>query len=131
MSKSTKEDPTSLGNVLLELEIVTREQLDQALEDQQTLRGDDLLGRLLIANGACTEEEITMAMSAQASLRSKKGKRECAMAVADLALERRRRKSVIIRRENLIKKGEQVRRSLTRTDTPGAIPAMLAKPSDT
>lgn len=126
MSHDPISDPTSLGNVLLELDIITKEQLEQALQEQETLRGDDLLGKLLIANGACTEEEITMAMSAQESLRSK-DKSKCAMAVADLAIERRRRDSMVVRRNNLIEKGEQVRRSITGSDRPAVSPAMLAK----
>lgn len=126
----SKDDPTSLGNVLLELEIITQEQLDHALQEQETLRGDDLLGRLLIASGACTEEDITTAMSAQESMRAK-GKHKCAMAVADLALERRRRQSIVVKRNKLIEQGEKVRKSLT-SDAHGAVaPAMLAKPSDT
>lgn len=131
MSKGpSKDDPTSLGNVLLALEIITQEQLDHALQEQETLRGDDLLGRLLIASGACTEDEVTMAVSAQESMRAK-GKANCAMAVADLALERRRRKSVIVKRNNLIEKGEQVRKSITGDGHPVITPAMLAKPNDT
>lgn len=128
MSQDPKADPTSLGNVLLELSIITEEQLDQALQEQETLRGDDLLGKLLIANGACTEEEISMAMSAQESLRAK-DKTKCAMAVADLAIERRRRDSVILRRNNLIEKGEEVRRSISGGDrAPSAVSTtMLAK----
>jgi hypothetical protein len=130
MSKGpSKDDPTSLGNVLLELGIITQEQLDHALKEQETLRGDDLLGRLLIASGACTEEEVMMAMSAQESMRAK-GKHKCAMAVADLALERRRRQSVIVKRNRLIEKGEQVRKSITGDVHPAVTPAMLAKTTD-
>lgn len=129
MSKGPKEDPTSLGNILLEWEVISAQQLDDALKQQETLRGDDLLGRLLIASGACSEEEVTTAMSAQASMRAA-GKHKCAMAVADLALERRRRDSVILRRNNIIEKAEQVRRSITGEDHPAITTAMLAKPGD-
>jgi hypothetical protein len=128
MSQDPKSDPTSLGNVLLELDIITEEDLELALREQETLRGDDLLGRLLIANGACTEEEISMAMSAQESLRAK-DKSKCAMAVADLAIERRRRSSLVVRRNNIIEKGEQVRRSITGEGHQVVATAMLAKPS--
>ena len=129
MSKGAKGDPTSLGNILLEWEVITPAQLDQALEEQATLRGDDLLGRLLVASGACTEEEVHTAMSAQESMRAV-GKHKCAMAVADLALERRRRKSVIVRRNNLIEQGEKIRRSITGDAHPALTPAMLAKPEN-
>lgn len=137
MSKPPKDpqgDPTSLGNLLLEWEIITKEELAYALEEQSTLRGDDLLGRLLVASGACSEDDITMAMSAQASMRDA-NKHECAMAVADLAIERRRRDSLAVRRNNIIKKAEEVERSLGNVErqqsvTPSAITPILVKPSD-
>lgn len=129
MSKGAKGDPTSLGAILLEWEVISEEDLSRALKEQETLRGDDLLGRLLVASGACTEEEVNTAMSAQASMRAT-GKHKCAMAVADLALERRRRQSMVVRRNNLIEKGEQIRKSITGDQHPVIAPAMLAKPGD-
>lgn len=129
MSKGPEKDTTSLGAILLEWEVISQEQLEQALQEQEVLRGDDLLGRLLIASGACTEEEVDTAMSAQSSMRAS-GKTECAMAVADLALARRRRDSVIIRRRSIIEKGEEVRRSITGGQHQVHPPAMLAKPGD-
>lgn len=130
MSKGPETDATSLGAILLEWEVIDRDQLEQALQEQETLRGDDLLGRLLVAGGACTEEEVNTAMSAQASMRAS-GKAECAIAVADLALERRRRNSVIVRRRSIIEKGEEVRRSITGGHQPALAPVMLAKPENT
>jgi hypothetical protein len=129
MSKSPAKNPTSLGSILIEWELITEEQLGRALEEQRILRGDDLLGRLLIASGACTEEEIDAAISAQASMRAA-GKCKSAMAVADLALERRRRKSVIDRRDSLIQKGERIKESITGTGQLAVSASMLAKPGD-
>lgn len=129
MSKTPTEDPTSLGNILLEWEVITEDQLTQALKEQENLRGDDLLGRLLIASGACSEEEVRTAMSAQSSMRAA-GKHKCAMAVADLAIERRRRESMIIRRNNIIEKAEQVRKTITGDQHPAIATAMLAKPDN-
>ena len=129
MSKGPTEDPTSLGRILLEWEVINQEQLREALKEQETLRGDDLLGRLLVASGACTEEEISTAMSAQSSMRAA-GKHKCAMAVADLALERRRRKSMEVRRDNIIRQGEALRKSITGDAHPAITPAMLAKPGE-
>lgn len=129
MSVGPRDDPTSLGNILLEWEIITEDQLDKALKEQEELRGDDLLGKLLIANGFVSEEEIQIAMSAQASMReSKKTKR--AMAVADIAIERSRRKSMIMRRCDLLEKAERINKSITRDDYPAVQSPMLAKPSD-
>lgn len=127
MSKGPKNDPTSLGNILLEWEVVTKDQLDQALKEQETLRGDDLLGRLLVASGACSEDEINTAMSAQSSMRAA-GKHKQAMAVADLALERSRR-DISNRRGRLEEKSRQVTRSITGEAHPAITGAMLAKPS--
>ena len=137
MSKAPKDpqgDPTSLGNLLIDWEIITKDELEYALREQATLRGDDLLGRLLVANGACTEDDINMAMSAQASMRAA-NKRECAMAVADLAIERRRRDSLVVRRNNIIEKAAEVERSLgngkrQQSVTPSSITPILVKPSD-
>ena len=128
MAKKSGEDPTSLGNILLEWGIITREALERALKEQQTLRGDDLLGRLLVAGGACTEHEINAAMSAQKGLRAA-GRHKRAMAVADLAMERHRRKSLLERRQRLVECAQRVERSIT-GDQPMIVPAMLAKPEN-
>jgi len=127
--KGPKDDTTSLGNILLEWGLITREQLERALKEQETLRGDDLLGKLLVAGGACTHEEIDMAMSAQASLRAG-GKAKRAMAVADLALERRRRGSIIQRRDRIVAQGARVEKSITGDGYPAVGTAMLAKPRE-
>jgi hypothetical protein len=129
MAKGPKTDPTSLGNILVAWEVITEDDLKKALEEQETLRGDDLLGRLLVASGACTEEEISTAMSAQSSMRAS-GKHKYAMAVADLALERRRRHSVIERRDRIIAQAERVQKSITGDAHPAITPAMLAKPGE-
>ena len=129
MSKGPKKDPTSLGSILLEWNVITEADLERALNDQETLRGDDLLGRLLVANGACSKEEVDAAISAQEKLR-KSGKFACAMAVADFALGRRRRKSVVTRAVRVADQGERLRRVITGDSHPVVAPAMLAKPGD-
>lgn len=129
MSKGPKDDPTSLGNILLEWEVIEKEDLERALREQETLRGDDLLGRLLVASGACSDDEVNAAMSAQASMRAV-GRHKSAMAVADLALERARRASMVIRRNNLIAQGERLTKSITGDAHPAITPAMLAKPEN-
>jgi hypothetical protein len=124
-TKTPAEDPTSLGSLLLEWEVITKEQLEAALDEQRTLRGDDLLGRLLVASGACSQDEIEIAMSAQKSMRAKGGgKHKRAMACADLALERHRRDSIIIKRRNVIEQAEKVRTSISGESVPAT---MLAK----
>jgi len=121
-------EPTSLGSILLEWQVITEDQLAKALEQQETLRGDDLLGKLLVANGACTEDEIKTAVEAQISMRNaSKSKR--AMAVADLAIERRQRKSLFKRRVHLEAQAKTLERSITGDAHPVISAAMLiAKP---
>lgn len=129
-TKPPAEDPTSLGSLLIEWEVITQEELNAALEEQKTLRGDDLLGRLLVASGACSQDEVDIAMSAQASMRAK-GKHKRAMACADLALERHRRDSLIVKRRSVIEKAERVRKTIT-GDSHTPLPSpMLAKGTDT
>jgi hypothetical protein len=120
------EDMTNLGHILVDWDIITLDQLEIALEQQKTLRGDDLLGKLLVANGACSEDEVDTAMSAQASMRSA-GKCEKAVAIADIAIARRRRQSIFDRSSALAQKARQVERSITGDDHQVSA-AMLAKP---
>jgi hypothetical protein len=130
MSKGPKEGTTSLGNILLEWQVITEDQLTKALEQQRTLRGDDLLGKLLVANGACTEAEIKTAMDAQTSLRGA-NKSKQALAVADLAIRRRRRRSIFERRSRLAQQANQLERSITGDAHPAIVPAMLTAKPDT
>jgi hypothetical protein len=119
-------DPTSLGSILLDWGVITEADLRRALKEQETLRGDDLLGRLLVASGACTEDAIKTALSAQTSMRAA-GKHKHAMAVANLAISRRRRKSVMVRREAIVEQGNRVSRAITGDAHPAVTSAMLAK----
>jgi len=123
--KETKEDRTSLGNILLDWGLVSRDQLDHAIYEQKTLKGDALLGKLLIANGFCTETDIVEAMVAQASLRAA-GKHQAAMAVANFALKRKRRDSIVVQQDRIIKKGEEVMKSIT-DEYPVITGALLVK----
>lgn len=52
-----------LGDVLLERGIITRQELDQAVAQQQKHGG--LLGQILIQLGFVTEQEIALALTAQ------------------------------------------------------------------
>jgi len=130
MSKEPKGDHTNLGNILLSWSVITEPDLEKALEQQKTLRGDALLGKLLVANGSCTEDEIKAAMKAQTGMRSV-SKSKQAMAVADIAIERRRRGSVFNRRVRLEKKAIQLEKNITGNAHPVISAAMLAKPDQT
>lgn len=120
------EDPTSIGVILLNMGAVTKEQLEEVIEEQRRLREDALLGRLLIARGYCTQEQFNIAMAAQKSMRNGSKERR-AMAVADISLARTRRNSVIQTRQRIIDKGRAAARSITSNDHVAIAPAMLAK----
>jgi hypothetical protein len=123
------EEPTSLGSILLRWKIITKDQLSKALEQQETLRGDDLLGKLLVANGACTEDEIKTAVETQRGLRGSSNSKR-AMAVADLAIERRSRKSLFDRRPRLEAQARTLERSITGDAHPAISATMLAAKPD-
>lgn len=57
------DDKTSIGNVLLELGLVTRVQLDEALQ-RQAARAP--LGAILVEMGAVTDEQLEHALAHQA-----------------------------------------------------------------
>ena len=75
-------DPSSLGNVLMELGYVTQEELDRVLDLQTTL--DSLMGSLLLSEGVISEKQLRQATEIQQGLRSK-SKYDRAMAAAGVA----------------------------------------------
>ena len=112
MGRGPIDDPTSLGNILIDWDVITPFQLGEALAEQASLTEEELIGRLLIAAGACTESELEAAVKAQRAMRgADRGK--SALACADLAMKRHRRKSLVTRRENLIQQGEEVTKSIS------------------
>jgi len=54
-----------LGEVLVELGIVSNEQIELALVKQKENHHEKLLGQILVEMGACTENDITRAIGAQ------------------------------------------------------------------
>lgn len=124
-----KNDPTSLGAILLALDIIDEEQLMSAIEKQEKMREETVLGLILVNEGTITSAQLDLALSAQASMRTN-GKHGLAMGVADIALHRRRRESVIQKRERLVEKSQQVVQACNRVtgNEQPVIPAkMLAK----
>lgn len=70
-NKPGEDGRTSLGNVMLLLDLITEDQLKAV----QELVDDDpemIIGKVLVAQGVITDEELEVAMSAQAGLRSSK-----------------------------------------------------------
>ena len=124
-----KEDPTSLGAILLALDLISEEQLTNAVEKQQKMREETVLGLILVSEGLITSAQLDVALSAQASMRTN-GKHGLAMGVADIALHRRRRASVIQTRERLAAKSQRVVqacRRITGPEHPIVTAKMLAK----
>ena len=83
-------DETNIGNILLKMGAIDREQLSDAVEAQERSSLDVMLGNLLVASGICTKEQIDMALAAQSGLRSG-DKPSAAMAIADIATYRKKR----------------------------------------
>lgn len=102
-----KDDPTTLGSILLALDLVSEEQLTDAVNKQQKMREETVLGLILVSDGVITSAQLDVALSAQASMRTN-GKHGLAMGVANIALHRRRRASVLQKRERLVEKSQQV-----------------------
>jgi len=67
-----KDDPTSLGAILLAMGIINSHQLECAVEEQADSSIEVMLGKLLIANGLISSDQLDMALSAQVGLRSRK-----------------------------------------------------------
>jgi hypothetical protein len=103
---------------------ITPDQLSGAVELQETSTLEHLLGKLLVAEGDCTNEQLEVALAAQEAMRCK-SKTKQALAVAEIAKYRKRgnngaQRRVIERSASLVKKA-------TGSDHPAITPALLAK----
>ena len=58
---AAQEDPTSIGNILLELGLISRLQLSEALRWQE----EHLLGKILVEHRMITQESLDMALLKQ------------------------------------------------------------------
>lgn len=68
---SPGEDPSSLGNVLVDLGVLTPEQLHRVIVRQRSI-GEGVLGALACEAGFCTLRDVAKAMEIQASMRDGK-----------------------------------------------------------
>ena len=64
-----KEDPTSLGSLLLSMGAITPSQLEIAVTQQALMDKEMLLGKLLVANKAIDNETLQEALKTQERLR--------------------------------------------------------------
>lgn len=117
---SPKDDPTSIGSILVKMGAISEEELQAAVEEQSNLSIEHLLGKLLVANGICSAEQVEVAVAAQRDMRSEDEHKQ-AVAIADIASARK--KVVHAARQRLIARGEQVaHKAIT-----GTFPAVAMK----
>jgi len=67
-----KDDSTSIGSILVSMGVISIGQLSRAMEEQKNSSQDVLIGRLLVASGFISNEQLEVALNAQTGLRSKK-----------------------------------------------------------
>lgn len=74
----------SIGTILVKMKAISREEIQEVLEEQEKMSKDELLGALLVRRGMISEEQLEIALDAQNGLRSRKPHVR-AMAAASLA----------------------------------------------
>ena len=126
MSTNPKDDPTSIGAILLSMGTITEEELDMALEMQERSSIDRQLGNQLVVLDVCTNEQVDIALAAQ--MRMRKGDHERAVAVADIAVARKKR--LCSESQRLRERGETVAKKATGSSYRAVTPSMLAKAND-
>jgi hypothetical protein len=125
-----RDDDTSIGAILLQLGILTPEQLEIALEKQHNSTFEERLGMVLVHIGFCSAEDVDLALSAQRSVRSaKEGDRDRQRAVAaiDLAISRKRSNGA---RSNALQRGVEFIKHQTGDAFQAITPELLAKGSN-
>jgi hypothetical protein len=78
------DDPTSIGNILINLGVVTEQQLRAAVADKHRTAPDELLGLFMVGREIINREHLEKALKTQQQLRSN-GKTARALAQADVA----------------------------------------------
>lgn len=106
--KAPKDDPSSIGNILLRMKLVTRDQLNAITEEQRHMREDHMMGNLMVAKGWITREQLELALAAQQGMRTG-GRNGQALAVAELCLAHS--KSGEEQRSRVLEKGAVVEQS--------------------
>ena len=79
-----KDDPTSIGAILVAMGVITEEQLRDVVQEQHNVRMDVMLGKLLLADGIISARHLETALQSQQDLRSGK-KHKRAMAQSRIA----------------------------------------------
>jgi hypothetical protein len=123
MRKPPAEDPTSIGAILIAMSAVTPDQLKDAVEQQERATLEHLLGKLLVADGHCTSDQLEIALAAQEAMRSK-NKSKQAIAVAEIA--RYRKKGTNGARQRLIERSASIVKKATGQAHQAITPEMMA-----
>ena len=122
---SHSDDPTSIGAILIAMAAIQPEHLSEAMEQQERSSIDQLLGKLLVADGHCTNEQLEIALAAQEAMRGR-DKKQQAIAVAEIA--RCRKRGTNGARRRMIERSAQLTRKITSQDHP-AITTEVVVPS--
>ena len=109
--KTPKDDPSSIGNILLRMGLVTQDQLDTIKQEQSQMREDMLMGNLMVAKGWITREQLEVALAAQKGMRNG-GRSGQALAVAEVCLEHTTNDRE--RRTRMLEKGAKVEQQFLR-----------------
>jgi hypothetical protein len=118
------DDPTSIGCILIAMLAITPEQLAQAVKEQERSTKELLLGKLLVADGNCTNEQLDLALATQEAMRSK-DKRKQAIAIAEIA--RRRKRGTNGAQRRVLERSALLLKKATGTSHPAITREMLAK----
>lgn len=124
-----KDDPTSIGAILIATGVITADQLVGAVEEQERASIEILLGKLLVANGVISSAHLESALKVQKELRCK-DKRRRALAQAEIAEQSTG--AVIAMSTRLRQKSKEVKEGVVTSGTefPRVTDAMLAKKSE-
>lgn len=98
---------TSLGAILMEMGVIEKDKLVDAIEMQRLIREEARLGKLLVENGFCSAADVKEALLKQKKLRES-DHAHGAIEVADVVIKRRRSKSMVQQQSRLMEKAEQV-----------------------
>jgi len=116
-------DPTSIGGILISMGVLTPEELVEVLLEQEQLRKDHLVGRLLVASGKVSRAQLERAMRMQQAMRDK-SKPQAAIAMADYAISQHQSQESIEASKRLQHKSHLVLNRARRISSQDGFPAI-------
>jgi hypothetical protein len=106
---------------------ITEKELRKTLKEQKQMDNEEqLLGRLLVENDFCREDDIAAALSAQRGMRSGRSVQQ-AVSVADMAIALKKSGNGRRIRRRVITKSTAVASKITACRDSGPISALLAR----